>query len=37
MIKEGLQFDPTTKTIMKQVEEGKTRRFCLHEGLLYFL
>jgi hypothetical protein len=35
-IKEGLQSDPTTRNIMKQVKEGKTKTFWTSDGLLYF-
>jgi hypothetical protein len=31
-IKEGLHKDPTTLNIMKQVKEGKTRKFWMDNG-----
>jgi hypothetical protein len=35
-IKEGLEHDHTMKNIMKQVKDGKTWKFWLCDGLLYF-
>jgi hypothetical protein len=35
-IKAGLANDPTTLGIMKQAREGKTIKFWLKDGLLYF-
>lgn len=35
-IEEGLRVDLTTTNIMKQVKEGKMKKFFLRDGLLYF-
>ena len=34
-IKENLKKDPAVRTILKLVEEGKTRQFWVEDGLLW--
>ena len=34
-IKENLKKDPAVKTILKLIEEGKTRKFLVEDGLLW--
>ena len=34
-IRENLEKDPTVRTILKLIEEGKTRQFWVEDGLLW--
>ena len=34
-IKKNLEKDPTVRTILKLIEEGKTRQFWVEDGLLW--